>query len=67
MLENQSTAQTPTQQARTTSIQERSVRIGDVIVVNGYHVNRSLLQARFADRGYRVHETKQISVPSLLK
>jgi SAM-dependent methyltransferase len=58
MLENQSTAQTPTQQARTTSIQERSVRIGDVIVVNGYHVNRSLLQARFADGGYRVHETK---------
>ncbi len=38
-------------------IQERSVRIGDFIVVNGYHVNRALLKARFAEGGYQVHET----------
>ncbi len=38
-------------------IQERSVRIGDFIVVNGYHVNRALLKARFAEGGYQVHKT----------
>jgi SAM-dependent methyltransferase len=58
MLDNQPDAQTSATQARTTSIQERSVRVGDVIVVNGYRVNRSSLQARFAEGGYHVHKTK---------
>ena len=32
--------------------------MGDVIVVNGYRVNRASLQARFIAEGYQVHETK---------
>jgi SAM-dependent methyltransferase len=58
MLDRQSTTETPEQRARTTPIQERSVRVGDVIVVNGYHVNRASLQQQFTDGGYQVHETK---------
>ncbi len=50
--------QTSVQQVRTTPIQERSVRVGDVIVVNGYRVNLSSLIARFAEGGYQVHETQ---------
>jgi SAM-dependent methyltransferase len=40
------------------SIQERSVRVGDVIVVNGYRVKHARLERQFADAGYQVHETK---------
>jgi hypothetical protein len=58
MLDRQSPAQTPAQQAGATSIHERSVRVGDVIVVSGYRVHRASLQARFAAEGYQVHETK---------
>lgn len=58
MPDKQSAAQTAVQQARTTSIQERSIRVGDVIVVNGYRVNRSALTARFAEGGYCVRETR---------
>ncbi len=43
--------------ARKIPIQERSVRVGNVIVVNGYRVNRSLLIHRFAEGGYQAHET----------
>ena len=39
-------------------IHERSVLVGDVIVVNGYRVNRTSLKARFAEGGYQLHETK---------
>jgi hypothetical protein len=46
------------QQARTIPIQERSVRVGDVIVVNGYRARRSSLKARFVEGGYQVHETQ---------
>ena len=46
------------QQVRTIPIQERSVRVGDVIVVNGYRVNRSSFTARFAEGCYQVHETQ---------
>ena len=38
-------------------IDERSVRVGDVIVVNGYRVNRPSLIQRFAEGGYQAHET----------
>jgi SAM-dependent methyltransferase len=38
-------------------IDERSVRVGDVIVVNGYRVNRLLLKQRFSEGGYQTHET----------
>lgn len=59
MLDHQPAATAEgTRHARSTPIQERSVRVGDAIVVNGYHVNRTKLQHRFADEGYQVHETK---------
>src|SRR6266851_421565 len=58
MIDQQPDAQTPVQQGRTIPIQERSVRVGDVIVVNGYRAKRSSLTARFAVGGYQVHETR---------
>src|SRR5260221_2572616 len=58
MIDHQPSVQRPAQQAKTIPIQERSVRVGDVIVVNGYHTNRSSLKARFAEGGYQVHETR---------
>lgn len=44
-------------QTRKVSIQDRSVRIGDIVVINGYHTNRALLAHRFAEGGYQSHET----------
>src|SRR5260370_24159860 len=58
MIDSQPDVQTSGQQVRTIPIQERSVRVGDVIVVNGYRARRSSLKARFAEGGYQVHETK---------
>ena len=58
MTNQQSKVQTSAQQARSIPIHERSVRVGNVIVVNGYRVNRASLIARFAEGGYCVHETK---------
>lgn len=58
MIDPQPDAQRSTQQGRAIPIQERSVRVGDVIVVNGYRANRSSLKARFAEGGYQVHETQ---------
>src|SRR5579885_1918782 len=39
------------------SIQERSVLVGDTIVVNGYNVDLEALKQRFVEGGYRVQET----------
>jgi hypothetical protein len=39
------------------SIRERSVLVGDMVVVNGYGVDRHLLQQRFAEGGYQTQET----------
>jgi SAM-dependent methyltransferase len=39
------------------SIQERSVHVGDFIVVNGCRVNRTLLKERFLEGEYQLHET----------
>jgi len=39
------------------SIQERSVLVGDTIVVNGYNVDLAALKQRFVEGGYRVQET----------
>jgi hypothetical protein len=58
MIDPQPSAQTSIQQVRMIPIHERSVRVGDVIVVNGYRANRSSLTARFAEGGYQVHETQ---------
>lgn len=43
--------------AKKIPIHERSVRVGDVIVVNGHGVNRTLLKQRFAEGDYQFHET----------
>ena len=56
MIDNQP-PQTGTPRVRKIPIQDCSVRVGDVIVVNGYRVNRSLLKQRFSEGGYQAHET----------
>ncbi len=57
MIEKPSTNLIQTK-AKKVSIQERSVHIGNFIIVNGYHVNRTLLKGRFAEGGYQAFETK---------
>jgi len=42
---------------RKVSIQERSVLVGDIIVVNGHRVNLALLKQRFTEGGYQAQET----------
>ncbi len=39
---------------RKVSIRERSVKVGDLITVNGARVKVSLLKERFAEGSYRV-------------
>jgi hypothetical protein len=58
MIESQSAIVTSPRPGRKIPIQERSVRVGDVVVVNAYRVNRTLLKQRFAEGGYQVHETR---------
>ncbi len=58
MIENQPSIGPTQAKTKKVSIQERSVRVGDFIVVNGYHVNRILLQKRFAEGGYQAQETQ---------
>jgi hypothetical protein len=50
-------ATTTNPQHKRVSIQERSVLVGETIVVDGHGVNRTSLKGRFAEGGYRVHET----------
>src|SRR5579864_4605727 len=58
MIDHQLGAATPTSHGKMIPIHERSVLVGDVIVVNGYRANRAALKARFAEGGYQLHETK---------
>lgn len=46
-----------TQSRRRVSIQERSVLVENMIVVNGGHANWALLKQRFAEGGYQAQET----------
>jgi SAM-dependent methyltransferase len=39
------------------SSRERTIVVGNVIGINGYHVNRAALKRRFAEGGYQAHET----------
>src|SRR6266404_3189525 len=55
MTEHQATIHNA--QARKVPIQERSVLVGDLIVVDGHSVNRTLLKQRFAEGGYQAQET----------
>jgi SAM-dependent methyltransferase len=50
-------AMTTSPQHKRVSIQERSVLVGETIVVNGHGVNRTSLKGRFAEGGYQVQET----------
>ncbi len=57
MIENQPIAEAPAHHTRKIPIHERSVRVGDVIVVNGHGVNHTLLKQRFVEGNYHLHET----------
>ncbi|HZS76472.1 MAG TPA: class I SAM-dependent methyltransferase [Ktedonobacteraceae bacterium] len=50
-------SETPERRTRKIPIHERSVRVGDVIVVNGHNIKRNQFKDRFAEGGYQVHET----------
>lgn len=56
MIDNQPHQMAPSL-ARKISIQDRSVLVDDLIVINGYKVNRNSLKRQFADGGYHVQET----------
>ncbi len=58
MIENQPPVRATHSKSKKVSIQERSVHVGEFVVVNGYRVNRALLKERFAEGGYQAHETK---------
>lgn len=58
MVEQQRKLHNTHRTTRKIPIQDRSVRVGDVIVVNAHGVNRALLKQRFAEGSYRLHETK---------
>ena len=58
MIEQQPDTARRERQTRRIPIHERSVLVGDVIVVNGYRANRTALKARLAEGGYQLHETK---------
>src|SRR5258708_20075346 len=57
MIDNQPTTEAPAHPTGKIPIHERSVRVGDMIVVNAYRVNRTLLKQRFAEGDYQAHET----------
>jgi Methyltransferase domain len=52
-LENESQRVSP----KRVPIQERSIVVGNFIVINGYRVNLALLKQRFTEGGYQIHET----------
>ena len=58
MIENQPSISPTQAKTKKIPIQERSVHVGDFVVVNGYRVNRLLLKERFVEGGYQAHETK---------
>jgi SAM-dependent methyltransferase len=43
--------------SRKTPIQERSLVVGNFVVINGYRVNLASLKRRFTEGGYQAHET----------
>jgi 2-polyprenyl-3-methyl-5-hydroxy-6-metoxy-1,4-benzoquinol methylase len=57
MTENQATLNTASPKNKSVSIQERSVLVGEMIVVNGHGVNLTSLKQRFAEGGYQVQQT----------
>ena len=57
MTESQTTIHDANPKTKHVSIQERSVLVGEMIVVNGHGVNRDSLKQRFVEGGYQIHET----------
>jgi len=57
MTESQTTVNDTSPKTKKVSIQERSVLVGEMIVVNGHGVNRTSLKQRFAEGGYQGQET----------
>ena len=57
MVETQAAINDSRSTLRKVPIHERSVLVGDIIFVNGYHVNRTLLKQRFAEGGYQTQQT----------
>ena len=58
MIEKRPTTSPIQAKRKKVSIQERSLHVGDFIIVNGYRVNHSLLKERFTEGGYQVNETE---------
>ncbi len=48
--------------AKKIPIRERSVSLGNVVGINGYHVNRTALRQRFSEGGYSISETPHFLV-----
>src|SRR6266581_9752353 len=57
MTEQQPASEQTHRAPRKISIQDRSVRVGEMVVVNGYQVNHTALKQRFAEGGYERQET----------
>jgi hypothetical protein len=57
MIDHQPAGAAAACQSRKVSIQERSVLVGDIVVVNGYGVNCTRLQPPSSEGGYAVQET----------
>src|SRR5450759_1187836 len=45
-------------QLKKVSLKERALIVGNVIGINAHRANRMLLKQRFAEGGYRIHETE---------
>ena len=56
MTGNQAIFNSSNPRHKSVSIQERSVLVGDIIVVNGHGANLTLLKQRFAEGGYQIQE-----------
>lgn len=57
MIENKASMNQTDHTKKGVSIQERSVRVGDFIVINGYRVKHASLKEKFTEGGYQAHET----------
>ncbi len=57
MIDSQSGTQTPSPHSKRIPIQERAALAGNIIVINGYRVDRVALVERFSEGGYRVQRT----------
>lgn len=57
MTEGQLSPQDDPQENKKVSLRDRAIRVGNVIGINGYRLNREVLKRYFAEHGYQVHRT----------